>query len=257
MAMAVVPSCAEILRLTTTAFEKEIASRNATEAKKLFGAQNLADADFFYMIADAAAMAVQYGHKDVVCGSMITVVSTTLSVWHTITLDALMAMAKVLTARLGCPEGKKSPRDNVNLSAGVEKITKLYGGNHPPGHRIYFSNGGDDPWQRASVVATLSDDEIANVAKCNMCGHCGDLRASSIMPEPLKKQREEILEYLAKWLNTSGNVEVAVNAVHKAAAPLHVQVDNDNEQELEGLQLAVMDKLLPRVFVPMVPALLA
>ncbi|CAH0473836.1 unnamed protein product [Peronospora belbahrii] len=306
MAMAVVPSCAEILRLTTTAFEKEIASRNATEAKKLFGAQNLADADFFYMIADAAAMAVQYGHKDVVCGSMISAFVRNKSLiesFANFTIDMYGSSfgsscfydTECLPydhARWGdgrswrwqkCSQlayfqvapKEKSLRatmvdlqyhlkqchtifgDAVNLSAGVEKITKLYGGNHPPGHRIYFSNGGDDPWQRASVVATLSDDEIANVAKCNMCGHCGDLRASSIMPEPLKKQREEILEYLAKWLNTSGNVEVAVNAVHKAAAPLHVQVDNDNEQELEGLQLAVMDKLLPRVFVPMVPALLA
>ena len=35
------------------------------------GAQDLCDADFFYMIADSAAMAVQYGHKDKVCDHMI------------------------------------------------------------------------------------------------------------------------------------------------------------------------------------------
>lgn len=41
------------------------------EAKALFGAdEGLADGDFFYMLADSAAMMDQYGHKDTLCRAM-------------------------------------------------------------------------------------------------------------------------------------------------------------------------------------------
>lgn len=40
-------------------------------AKHLFGADHLSDPDFYYMLADGAAMTVQYGHKDKLCGPMI------------------------------------------------------------------------------------------------------------------------------------------------------------------------------------------
>ncbi|KAL4155574.1 hypothetical protein PRNP1_007682 [Phytophthora ramorum] len=307
VALAAGPSCADVLRMTTAAFEKEIASGNATTVKGMFGAKDLADADFFYMIADAAAMAVQYGHKDIVCVSMVGAFERNDSLvdsFASFTIDMYGASfgsecfydTKCLahdSARWGdgrswrwqkCSQlayfqvapKEKSLRaamvdldyhlkqcslvfgDVVHPSEGVEEITKLYGGDHPDGHKIFFSNGGDDPWQRASVLDTLSDDEIANLAKCDLCGHCGDLRANPNVPEPLKKQREQILEYLAKWMGVSDAVELVENVVHEAVAiPHHTQDDEDGAQEMAGLQLAGLHKSSPLVLIPIVVAFLA
>ncbi|KAE9024294.1 hypothetical protein PR002_g11495 [Phytophthora rubi] len=306
VALAAGPSCADVLRLTTAAFEKEIASGNATKVKGLFGAQELADPDFFYMIADAAAMAVQYGHKDIVCESMVGAFERNVSLvdsFANFTVDMYGSSfgsecfydTKCLAqdrSRWGdgrswrwqkCSQlayfqiapKEKSLRaamvdldyhlkqcqtvfgDVVHPLEGVGEITKLYGGDHPTGHKIFFSNGGDDPWQRASVLDTLSDDEIANLAKCELCGHCGDLRANPDVPEPLKKQREQILEYLTKWLGASSEVEIAENVVHESAALPHTQDDDNGEQELAGLQLAGLHRSSPLVLIPVVVAFLA
>lgn len=61
-------ACADVLRKTTAAMEADVPA-----AKKLFGIANpssLADDDFWYMAADSAAMAVQYGHKADLCSAM-------------------------------------------------------------------------------------------------------------------------------------------------------------------------------------------
>lgn len=258
------------------------------------------------MIADAAAMAVQYGHKDIVCESMVGAFERNVSLvesFANFTIDMYGASfgsecfydTKCLAhdqARWGdgrswrwqkCSQlayfqvapTEKSLRaamvdldyhlkqcktvfgDVVNPSEGVEEISKLYGGDHPTGHKIFFSNGGDDPWQRASVLDTLSDDEIANLAKCELCGHCGDLRANPDVPEPLKKQREQILEYLTKWLGAFSEVELVENIVHESAALPHTQDDDNGEQELAGLQLAGLHRSSPLVLIPIVVAFLA
>ncbi|KAG6966497.1 hypothetical protein JG687_00004816 [Phytophthora cactorum] len=244
VALATGPSCADVLRLTTEAFEKELTSTNATTVKGLFGAQGLADADFFYMIADAAAMAVQYGHKDIVCDSMVAPEEKSLRS-AMVDLDYHLKQCQTVFG------------DVVHPSEGVDEITKLYGGDHPDGHKIFFSNGGDDPWQRASVLDTLADDEIANLAKCPLCGHCGDLRADPNVPEPLKKQREQILEYLTKWLGESSGVGVVETTVHESATIPHTQEEDDNEQEMAGLQLAGLHRSSPLVLIPIVVAFLA
>ncbi|KAF4322659.1 hypothetical protein JM18_003251 [Phytophthora kernoviae] len=304
VALAAGPPCAGVLRMTTTAFEKQIIGGNATKVKSLFGAEGLADADFFYMIADAAAMAVQYGHKDVVCDHMVSAFERNDSLiesFANFTIDMYGSSfgsecfydTKCLeqdSARWGdgrswrwqkcsqlayfqvAPEEKslraaivdldyheKQCRtvfgDVVHPAKGVEEITELYGGDHPTGHNIFFSNGGDDPWQRASVLHTLSDDQIANLAKCDLCGHCGDLRADPNVPEPLKKQREEILKYLAKWMGASDEAKLVENMIHEAAALPHT-MDND-DQEYAGMQLAGLHRSSPLVLVPIVVAFLA
>ncbi|POM57551.1 Serine protease family S28, partial [Phytophthora palmivora] len=189
VALAAGPSCAEVLRLTTAAFEKEITSGNGTTVKKLFGAQDLADADFFYMIADAAAMAVQYGHKDIVCNSMVGAFERNNSLvdsFASFTIDMYghsfgsecFYDTKCLAldhSRWGdgrswrwqkcsqlayfqvAPEEKSLRSTMVDLdyhlkqcetvfgdvvhpAQGVEETTKLYGGDHPNGHKIFFSN---------------------------------------------------------------------------------------------------------------------
>lgn len=58
--------CADTLRTITAAAE---AAMPGIKAK--FGAENLLDGDFFYLLADAAAEAIQYGHVHVVCDAIM------------------------------------------------------------------------------------------------------------------------------------------------------------------------------------------
>lgn len=58
-------TCADILRATTAAMEADVGA-----AKMAFGVPDLPTNDFWYMTADSAAMAVQYGHKEALCSAM-------------------------------------------------------------------------------------------------------------------------------------------------------------------------------------------
>lgn len=73
-----VPGCADKLRAVTNAFEAQFAAGTdgASVAKKIMNAANLigtplGDSDFWYMIADGAAMADQYGGKAGLCAALI------------------------------------------------------------------------------------------------------------------------------------------------------------------------------------------
>lgn len=67
--------CLQIVKDTTTAFVNALTTGGATRdaAMRLFGdgVEDLMDEDFYYMIADSSAMAVQYGHKNLLCDSMV------------------------------------------------------------------------------------------------------------------------------------------------------------------------------------------
>jgi hypothetical protein len=72
------PGCADKLRAVTAAFDATFAtgSAGAEKAKTIMNAVNLidttlGDADFWYMIADSAAMADQYGAKAGLCTSLL------------------------------------------------------------------------------------------------------------------------------------------------------------------------------------------
>lgn len=253
--------CADVLRKTTRALEHELAHGNGTRVRRLFGARSdMDDADFFYMAADSAAMAVQYGHKNVLCDHMIGAAKLGWSLvdafaeftvdmygrdfgskcfydtkclatmpasagddlswrWQKCSQLAYFQIAPAVgSLRSSIVDIEYHERqchavfgDVVNPSKGVKEITELYGGDHPHGHNIFFSNGADDPWQRASVVKTLvPDDEVANLAVCDLCGHCGDLGGNPNVPEPLKKQRQEIIEYLTKWVEAEDSTETSL-----------------------------------------------
>lgn len=253
--------CADVLRRTTRAFEWEIQRGNGTRVRALFGARaEMDDADFFYMLADSAAMAVQYGHKNVLCDHLVGAAelgASLVDAFAQFTSDmygkdfgskcfydtACLASepkrwgddrswrwqkcAQLAYFQVAPSSGSLRAKvvdlayherqchaifgDVVNPSKGVKEIIELYGGDRPrDGHRIFFSNGADDPWQRASVVETLiPDDEVANLAVCDLCGHCGDLGGNPNVPEPLKKQREEIISYLTKWLEADDASETS------------------------------------------------
>lgn len=61
--------CADAIRATTAALEDAVvlSTESAAHVKGLFGAGALEGADFWYMTADSAAMAVQYGMKADLC----------------------------------------------------------------------------------------------------------------------------------------------------------------------------------------------
>jgi len=68
------PGCAARLKEVTAAFERTFVSDKDT-AKTIMGATNLigtknGDNDFWYMIADSAAMADQYGRKSMLCSAL-------------------------------------------------------------------------------------------------------------------------------------------------------------------------------------------
>eukprot|EP00033_Pygsuia_biforma_P000304 GCRY01000372.1.p1 GENE.GCRY01000372.1~~GCRY01000372.1.p1 ORF type:complete len:492 (+),score=117.28 GCRY01000372.1:92-1477(+) len=60
------PTCAAALRATT----KKLEEQYSYEVKALFDAEHMEEGDFWYLIADAAALAIQYGSPDVLCGPM-------------------------------------------------------------------------------------------------------------------------------------------------------------------------------------------
>ncbi|KAI5083291.1 hypothetical protein GOP47_0003034 [Adiantum capillus-veneris] len=65
------PNCSKALREITALVEEGLVE-NATAVKSMFGAEQLAiDGDFMYFLADAAAIAFQYGNPDVLCGSLV------------------------------------------------------------------------------------------------------------------------------------------------------------------------------------------
>eukprot|EP01113_Clastostelium_recurvatum_P030117 TRINITY_DN3649_c0_g1_i1.p1 TRINITY_DN3649_c0_g1~~TRINITY_DN3649_c0_g1_i1.p1 ORF type:complete len:489 (+),score=142.89 TRINITY_DN3649_c0_g1_i1:46-1467(+) len=63
----------------------------------------------------------------------------------------------------------------------TESTNEYYGGNHTEATKVIFVNGSQDPWQKASIVTSVSSLEPAIMITCNDCGHCVDLRGC---PEP-------------------------------------------------------------------------
>jgi len=90
---AIGPRCAEAHRAITTAFESFVLARGADEAfaKALLGCRpGMLDGDFFYMLADALAMMVQYSSKSILCSNI-----TGLD-YESVTAKAIMENAAAL-----------------------------------------------------------------------------------------------------------------------------------------------------------------
>eukprot|EP00243_Klebsormidium_subtile_P012519 TRINITY_DN768_c0_g1_i1.p1 TRINITY_DN768_c0_g1~~TRINITY_DN768_c0_g1_i1.p1 ORF type:complete len:480 (-),score=53.98 TRINITY_DN768_c0_g1_i1:196-1635(-) len=64
------PNCSAALRAATTALEAAVV-KNEALVKARFGADGFSDGDFFYLLADAAALAIQYGHPDELCDPLV------------------------------------------------------------------------------------------------------------------------------------------------------------------------------------------
>lgn len=92
-------------------------------------------------------------------------------------------------------------KEDLEPYLGTAKINKKFGGDHPNGHNIFYSDFSDDPWQRASVTYPTSSDQPFHLTKCNDCGHCLDLHTPSESDnDELKQSRLDFENYLDKWL---------------------------------------------------------
>ncbi|KDO29357.1 hypothetical protein SPRG_05893 [Saprolegnia parasitica CBS 223.65] len=266
VALSAGQECADALRRITNAYESEIQAGRSDEVKGLLGAQALADPDFFYMLADAAAMAVQYGKKDQLCGPMVAAVQANASLPEAFANFTIAMYGPAFGA--GCfydtaclkndPSRWADVRswrwqkcyqlayfqvaphhdslrssivdldyhekqcydifgDVVDPSAGVAATIQRYGGDKPRGHNIFYANGGDDPWQRASVLTSLGEDQPAFLAVCDLCGHCGDLGNTALDPAPRRRQKANILYFLNKWLQEAQGSAVTTTLSEVAA----------------------------------------
>ncbi|RLO00473.1 hypothetical protein DYB28_002573, partial [Aphanomyces astaci] len=245
---------------------------------------------------DAAAMAVQYGTKDKLCGPMLAAVKANVSLTHAFANYTLVKYGHAFG--FGCfydtgclksnvdrwPEGRSwrwqkcsqlayfqvAPHagslrssivnldyheqqcfdifgDAVDPSAGVADNIQRYGGDKPKGHNIFYANAGDDPWQRASVTSTLSLDQPFYLAKCDLCGHCGDLGDGSVDPAPRKYQKELIREYIAKWVapwTAKAAADAKVNAAAVAVVHNNAPVVGESLNQASNVSFLVLLPIL-------------
>jgi hypothetical protein len=84
----------------------------------------------------------------------------------------------------------------------VEEFNNKYRGWESTATSVFATNGGDDPWQGATMNATLTPGVyVENTAHCDGCGHCGDLHgASSSDPPQLTAQRAALVSQLTSWI---------------------------------------------------------
>lgn len=69
------------------------------------------------------------------------------------------------------------------------------------GENIIFLNGGDDPWQWASIKDPVNEKQVVRLIDCDDCGHCVDLHTPSDQdPQALKDARTLIKSTLGQWL---------------------------------------------------------
>lgn len=91
--------------------------------------------------------------------------------------------------------------------ANTSAFNAVYGGAVPAvgSHRVFASQGSDDPWQLAGVDATLSPTYLEITAVCDGCSHCADLHASlPTDPAPLAAQRAAIKAQIMAWVGVPG-----------------------------------------------------
>lgn len=93
--------------------------------------------------------------------------------------------------------------ENLEPAKGTMMINEKFGGAHPVGHNIFFSDFSDDPWQRASVTYITSSDLPYSYVKGNNCGHCLDLGTpNDDDSEELKQSRQNFESYMKKWIDS-------------------------------------------------------
>lgn len=251
------PACSKALRNITALVEAGLL-QNATAVKSKFGAEQLViDGDFMYFLADAAAIAFQYGNPDTLCGPVVSgrpheqdlleVYASYVSSYYVNTFGSSVDtydQEHLKKTEAGVNSGDRqwwyqvctelayfqvAPENNsirshlvdskyhLDLCSNVFKpgtypevnITNMYyGGAGIAGSRIFFTNGSQDPWRRASKQ-TSSAGEPSWLIMCHNCGHGSDLRgcpqaplqiegdaSKCADPGAVQKAREAIIKHI-------------------------------------------------------------
>lgn len=226
------PECAAVLRNATHLIEQEMLRSPSDNAriKTLFGADPSDfedDGDFYFMLADSAALAFQYGYPDKVCVPMLAAAKARKDL-----IQAFADYTKSFFYPTFCPGiGPRSystvlqqvtaatPQRNERQWAwqtcselayfqnwhnnnsirsrfvdmdyqlrhckkvfGVDMIPDTvgtniyYGATNVAETNVFFANGSQDPWKRASVLNTSFPATVTRSTTCYNCGHCVDLR---------------------------------------------------------------------------------
>lgn len=95
-----------------------------------------------------------------------------------------------------------APVTDAVTSAGV--LPSSLTGTQLPGSRILYTNGGQDPWQWATV--RVSDHQLlpAIVIQCPGCAHAVDLTTPEATDAPsLQLARQQVREAVAEWLSAT------------------------------------------------------
>ena len=263
--------CASALRAANLAVDARLAKSPKASAtvKASFDAAALSDGDLRLLLADAHAMAVQYGYKEMVCGPMVAarraghdlvsaLANFTTSFFYP-TLEqggsreydaAYLAVEQIDPAMTGrqwryqqfsevgwfqnapAKDAVRSPKLDASYQRAacarifgpgvwpnVSAVNAHYGGAAPKVTNVFFSHGGEDPWQHAGVTADPSPTARARVAACDGCSHCVDLReVRADDPPELSRMREEISAHVASWLHSGRGRRRAAAAAARAAA---------------------------------------
>ncbi|KAD7479193.1 hypothetical protein E3N88_02329 [Mikania micrantha] len=198
------PECKAVLQEVTQLVEEKLAS-NAKVLKTTFGASELKiDGDFLYFLADAAAIAFQYGNPDKLCTPMteakkagddlVNAYAKYVKEYYVGSFGAEVQtynQEKLKNTTLSDSSGDRYHLDLCKNVFGegvypvVDDTNLYYGGTDIAGSKIVFTNGSQDPWRHASKQVS-SPSMPSYIITCENCGHGSDLRGcpqSPLVPE--------------------------------------------------------------------------
>ncbi|KAI7728815.1 hypothetical protein M8C21_022637 [Ambrosia artemisiifolia] len=222
------PECKAILQEVTQLVENRLAI-NGEALRNEFGATVLkVDGDFMYFLADAAAVAIQYGNPDKLCIPMIEAKKAgkdLMDAYAEYVKEYYVGSFKVdieSYTQEHLKNTESADRYHLDLCKNVfgegvypvvDSTNLYYGGTDIAGSKIVFTNGSQDPWRHASKQVS-SPDMPAYIVNCKNCGHGTDLRGcpqsplvpegsskNCSSPENVNKVRQQMTEQIDLWLS--------------------------------------------------------
>ncbi|GJV90788.1 probable serine protease EDA2 [Tanacetum coccineum] len=226
------PECKAVLQEVTQLVEQKLAS-NGRALKTTFGATELKiDGDFLYFLADAAAIAFQYGNPDKLCTPMIEAKKAGADLVNAYANYIKEYYVGSFGAEVQTYNQESLKRTTLSDSSGdryhldlcknvfgegvypvVDATNLYYGGTDIAGSKIVFTNGSQDPWRHASKQVS-SANMPSYIITCNNCGHGTDMRGcpqSPLVPEgsskncsspdAVNKVRQQMIEQIDLWLS--------------------------------------------------------
>ena len=94
---------------------------------------------------------------------------------------------------------------NASVFPDTAAFDARFGGSRPfvGTHRVFATQGSDDPWQGAGVMKNLSGTYLESTAYCQDCSHCRDLSGSAASDPPaLTDTRQQVMAAMEAWMRT-------------------------------------------------------